>query len=73
MTHFISLLTDIYHGRGNGGESIYGPVFEGKYAMPLFSLVYIIYLTVKIDKQLFIQAEYTHFYFNYYLFRLGLY
>ena len=24
-------LSDVYHGRGNGGESIYGPVFEGKY------------------------------------------
>lgn len=21
---------DFYHGRGNGGESVFGPVFEGK-------------------------------------------
>ena len=25
------IFTDIYHGRGNGGESIFGTVFEGKY------------------------------------------
>jgi len=25
----LCIFADIYHGRGNGGESIYGPVFEG--------------------------------------------
>ena len=30
MIQMYLLLSDIYHGRGNGGESIYGPVFEGK-------------------------------------------
>ena len=28
---FFIIFTDIYHGRGNGGECIYGTVFEGKY------------------------------------------
>ena len=28
--HFFSLLSDIEGGKGTGGESIYGPLFEGK-------------------------------------------
>lgn len=27
---FFSLLSDIEGGKGTGGESIYGPLFEGK-------------------------------------------
>lgn len=36
---FFSLLSDIEGGKGTGGESIYGPLFEGK-VLQLFDNAY---------------------------------
>ena len=36
MTDIKCIITDIWRGRGDGGESIYGPVFEGNSPNSLF-------------------------------------
>lgn len=55
-----SLLSDIEGGKGTGGESIYGPLFEGK----VLQLVVVAYYsclsnTVKVKNK--VNTHYTHF------------